>query len=129
MIAVPVDVASTADALGASTANPMRLDSRPGLVETSRTRAVPDRVGRTFVVDLSGGACAGGGVAEGRISALELAPGRPGGHSAVIDVSGREGSTRGSRRPVVGIAIAGDESRFIKVNPLDELAKKRGLRS
>jgi len=112
------------DALGATTANPMCLDSSLGNVETYLARDVPDWVSRTFAVDPNPAAWVIGGFSYGGTCGLQLAVRASGVYRSFIDISGQKEPTLGSRDRTVAVAFGGDADRFTQVNPLDVMARQ-----
>jgi S-formylglutathione hydrolase FrmB len=113
------------DALGATTANPMCLDSRLGDVETYLARDVPDWVNRTFVVDPNPAAWVIGGFSYGGTCALQLAVRAPDVYRSFINIAGQKEPTLGSRERTVEAAYGGNDDKFTQVNPLDVMARQR----
>jgi S-formylglutathione hydrolase FrmB len=113
------------DALGASTANPMCLDSTLGNVGTYLGKDVPAWIRRTFAVDPDPNAWTIGGFSYGGTCALQLALRAPQVYRTFLNVSGQKEPTLGSREVTVDVAFGGDAAKFTQQNPLDEMAQRR----
>jgi enterochelin esterase-like enzyme len=119
----PVVVAP--DALGASLANPLCLDSRLGRAATYLGVDVPDWIRGHLRVTPDQSRWAVGGYSFGGTCALQLAVGFPRVYATFVDVSGQHEPTLGTRERTVRAAFGGDARAFRLVNPLDVLSRTR----
>ncbi|MGZ3143297.1 alpha/beta hydrolase [Lentzea chajnantorensis] len=113
------------DQLGAVTANPLCLDSKLGQSETYLARDVPAWVRKRLTVDERREAWTVGGFSHGGTCSFQLAVRAPDVYGNFIDLSGQAEPTLGTREETVKAAFAGDEAAFLRVNPLDVLARER----
>lgn len=113
------------DALGASLANPLCLDSRLGRAATYLAVDVPAWVRTHLQVDPDPRAWAVGGLSAGGTCALQLATTLPQVYPTFIDISGQAEPTLGDRARTLSAAFGGDKAAFTAVNPLDLLATRR----
>jgi enterochelin esterase-like enzyme/multisubunit Na+/H+ antiporter MnhB subunit len=113
------------DSLGSLTANPLCLDSKLGQSETYLTRDVPKWIKERLTVDERREAWTVAGLSQGGTCSLQLAVRAPDVYGNFIDLSGQREPTLGTRAETVKAAFGGDEAAFVRVNPLDILAKQR----
>jgi enterochelin esterase-like enzyme len=113
------------DDLGATTANPLCIDSRLGKVETYLTQDVRDWIRGNLDVDRDPAHWAVAGYSHGGTCALQLAVRRPDVFATFIDVSGQQEPTLGDRARTVSAAFGGDKAAFAAVNPLDIMASRK----
>ncbi|MFD4643375.1 alpha/beta hydrolase [Lentzea sp. NPDC058436] len=113
------------DSLGSLTANPLCLDSKLGQAETYLTRDVPKWVKERLTVDERREAWTVAGLSHGGTCSLQLAVRAPDVYGNFIDLSGQREPTLGTRAETVKAAFGGDEAAFVRVNPLDLLAKQK----
>jgi S-formylglutathione hydrolase FrmB len=113
------------DHLGATTANPLCLDSRLGKVETYLSVDVPTWIRAHLHINTDARAWAIAGFSQGGTCALQLAVRAPGIYPTFVDISGQDEPTLGNRKRTVDAAFGGDRAAFAKVNPLDLLATSR----
>ncbi|ANZ38627.1 hypothetical protein BBK82_23760 [Lentzea guizhouensis] len=114
-----------ADQLGALTANPLCLDSKLGQAETYLARDVPAWIKKRLTVDERREAWTVGGISHGGTCSLQLAVRAPDVYGNFIDLSGQSEPTLGTRADTVKAAFGGDEAAFMRVNPMDVLARER----
>jgi enterochelin esterase-like enzyme len=112
------------DSLGALTANPLCLDSKLGQSETYLTRDVPKWVKERLTVDERREAWTVAGLSHGGTCSLQLAVRAPDVYGGFIDLSGQREPTLGTRAETVKAAFGGDEAAFVRVNPMDILARQ-----
>ncbi|MFJ8960874.1 alpha/beta hydrolase-fold protein [Lentzea sp. NPDC102401] len=113
------------DSIGSLTANPLCLDSKLGQAETYLTRDVPKWIKERLTVDERREAWTVAGLSHGGTCSLQLAVRAPDVYGNFIDLSGQREPTLGTRAETVKAAFGGDEAAFVRVNPLDVLAKKQ----
>ncbi|SFR20452.1 Putative esterase [Lentzea waywayandensis] len=113
------------DSIGSLTANPLCLDSKLGQSETYLTRDVPKWVKERLTVDERREAWTVSGLSHGGTCSLQLAVRAPDVYGNFIDLSGQREPTLGTRAETVKAAFGGDEAAFVRVNPLDILAKQK----
>lgn len=113
------------DSLGSLTANPLCLDSKLGQSETYLTRDVPKWIKERLTVDERREAWTVAGLSQGGTCSLQLAVRAPDVYGNFIDLSGQREPTLGTRAETVKAAFGGDEAAFVRVNPLDILARQR----
>ncbi|WP_330273444.1 alpha/beta hydrolase-fold protein [Lentzea sp. NBC_00516] len=111
------------DSIGSLTANPLCLDSKLGQAETYLTRDVPKWIKERLTVDERREAWTVAGLSHGGTCSLQLAVRAPDVYGNFIDLSGQREPTLGTRAETVKAAFGGDEAAFVRVNPLDILAK------
>ena len=113
------------DSIGSLTANPLCLDSKLGQAETYLTRDVPKWIKERLTVDEHREAWTVAGLSHGGTCSLQLAVRAPDVYGNFIDLSGQREPTLGTRAETVKAAFGGDEAAFVRVNPLDILAKQQ----
>ncbi|MEU3646768.1 alpha/beta hydrolase-fold protein [Lentzea sp. NPDC034063] len=113
------------DSIGSLTANPLCLDSKLGQAETYLTRDVPKWIKERLTVDERREAWTVAGLSHGGTCSLQLAVRAPDVYGNFIDLSGQREPTLGTRAETVKAAFGGDEAAFVRVNPLDVLAKQQ----
>jgi enterochelin esterase-like enzyme len=113
------------DSIGSLTANPLCLDSKLGQSETYLTRDVPKWIKERLTVDERREAWTVAGLSHGGTCSLQLAVRAPDVYGNFIDLSGQREPTLGTRAETVKAAFGGDEAAFVRVNPLDILAKQQ----
>ncbi|GGU48343.1 alpha/beta hydrolase [Lentzea flava] len=114
-----------ADQLGARMANPLCLDSKLGQSETYLAREVPEWIKRRLTVDERREAWTIAGFSQGGTCALQLAVRAPDVYGNFIDLTGQREPSLGSRADTVKAAFGGDENAFVRVNPMDVLARQQ----
>jgi enterochelin esterase-like enzyme len=114
-----------ADQLGSTTANTLCLDSKLGQSESYLARDVPKWVKERLTVDERREAWTIAGFSHGGTCALQLAVRAPDVYGNFINLSGQREPTLGTRAETVKAAFGGDEAAFIRVNPMDILARQR----
>ncbi len=114
-----------ADQLGTTMANPLCLDSKLGQSETYLAHDVPAWIKQRLTVDERREAWAIGGFSHGGTCALQLAVRAPDVYGNFIDLSGQPEPTLGTRPETVKAAFGGDEAAFLRVTPLDILARQQ----
>jgi S-formylglutathione hydrolase FrmB len=114
-----------ADQLGARMANPLCLDSKLGSSETYLAREVPAWIRQRLTVDERREAWTIAGFSQGGTCALQLAVRAPDVYGNFIDLTGQREPSLGSRADTVRAAFGGDEAAFVRVNPMDILARDR----
>ncbi|MGW6931378.1 alpha/beta hydrolase [Lentzea sp. NPDC054927] len=114
-----------ADQLGARMANPLCLDSKLGRSETYLARDVPAWIKQRLTVDERREAWTIAGFSQGGTCALQLAVRAPDVYGNFIDITGQREPTLSTRAETVKAAFGGDEAAFVRVNPMDVLARER----
>ncbi|MFD4670549.1 alpha/beta hydrolase [Lentzea sp. NPDC058450] len=114
-----------ADSLGATTANPLCLDSKLGQSETYLAKDVPAWIKDRLTVDERRESWTIAGFSHGGTCAVQLAVRAPDVYGNFIDISGQREPTLGTREETVKAAFGGDAAAFARVNPLDILAREK----
>ncbi|MGI5505741.1 alpha/beta hydrolase [Lentzea sp. CA-135723] len=114
-----------ADPLGATTANPLCLDSKLGQSETYLAKDVPGWIKERLTVDERREAWTIAGFSHGGTCSVQLAVRAPDVYGNFIDISGQREPTLGTREETVKAAFGGDAAAFARVNPLDILAREK----
>ncbi len=118
-------VALAVDDLGATTANPLCVDSPMGNVETYLSRDVPAWIRAHLQVTDDRRGWFVGGFSHGGTCALQLGVRAPQVYGGFVDISGQREPTLGNRRKTVQQAFGGSDAAFARVNPLDILRHTR----
>ncbi|TQF66493.1 esterase [Rhodococcus spelaei] len=111
------------DALGATDAVPLCLDSRLGNVDTYLAVDVPAWVAGHLQVDDAAQARAIGGYSYGGTCAIQLATNHPDVYPTFLDMSGQDEPSLGEHAATVAATFGGDESAFATVSAREVLAK------
>lgn len=114
-----------ADQLGSLTANPLCFDSKLGKSETYLARDVPAWIKKRLTVDERREAWTIGGISHGGTCSLQLVVRAPDVYGNFVDLSGQSEPTLGTRAATVKAAFDGDEAAFLRVTPLEILARER----
>ncbi|GLY49579.1 alpha/beta hydrolase-fold protein [Lentzea sp. NBRC 102530] len=114
-----------ADQIGATTANPLCLDSKLGQTETYLARDVPNWIKERLTVDERREAWTIAGFSHGGTCSVQLAVRAPDVYGNFINLSGQREPTLGTREETVKVAFGGDAAAFARVNPLDILAREK----
>lgn len=112
------------DALGATTADPLCMDSALGKADTYLASDVVSWVTSTLQVDPDHAHWAVGGFSYGGTCALQLAVAHPDLFPTFLDFSGQQSPTLGDRARTVAATFGGNEQAFAAVDPLQELAAR-----
>jgi enterochelin esterase-like enzyme len=112
------------DALGATTANPLCMDSALGKADTYLSQDVVTWAVDTLQADPDHTHWAVGGFSYGGTCALQLATAHPDIFPTFFDASGQEKPTLGDDARTVGATFGGNQAAFDLVNPLHELAAR-----
>ncbi|HKT01959.1 MAG TPA: alpha/beta hydrolase-fold protein, partial [Rugosimonospora sp.] len=118
-------VAVVPDDLGATTANPLCVDSPRGNVETYLARDVPAWIRANLQVDTDRRHWFIGGYSHGGTCSLQLAVRAPAVYGGFVDISGQREPTLGSRAKTLQGAFGGSAAAFARINPLDILRRTR----
>ncbi|MBP1158375.1 S-formylglutathione hydrolase FrmB [Rhodococcus sp. PvR044] len=110
------------DALGATDALPLCLDSQLGNVDTYLARDVPDWIAGHLQVDNDPEHRAIGGFSYGGTCSVQLAVRHPDVYPTFVDISGQDEPSLGDHASTVAATFGGDESAFAAVNARDLLA-------
>ncbi|WP_027499500.1 alpha/beta hydrolase [Rhodococcus sp. UNC363MFTsu5.1] len=110
------------DALGATDALPLCLDSQLGNVDTYLARDVPDWIAGHLQVDSDPEHWAIGGFSYGGTCSVQLAVRHPDVYPTFVDISGQDEPSLGDHASTVAATFGGDESAFAAVNARDVLA-------
>jgi enterochelin esterase-like enzyme len=113
------------DTTGAWTANPMCVDSALGNSETYLTRDVPAWIRSHLQVNADPRLWAVGGYSSGGTCALQLALRHPDLFPTFIDIAGQVEPTLKNRRDTIDRAFGGDSAKFMRLTPLDMLARRK----
>ncbi|GAB2844569.1 alpha/beta hydrolase [Lentzea nigeriaca] len=114
-----------ADQLGAPTANPLCLDSKLGQSETYLARDVPAWIKQRLTVDERREAWTIAGFSQGGTCAVQLAVRAQDVYGNFVALAPQREPTLGTRQETVKAAFGGDEAAFLRVNPMDLLARQR----
>ena len=109
------------DALGSETGNSLCLDSRLGKAATYLSVDVPNWITSQLTVDTDHAHWLVGGLSFGGTCALQMAVSHPDVYAQLLDASGQQEPTLGTRQLTVQRAFGGDDAAFTAVNPLDQL--------
>lgn len=112
-----------ADATGGAVENPLCLDSDIANVQTYLAVDVPAWVRATLQTQDAPAQWAIGGLSYGGTCALQLGVNRPDVYPTVLDISGQDEPTLGTRQQTVAAAFGGDDAKFRAVNPLDVITR------
>jgi enterochelin esterase-like enzyme len=112
------------DALGATTANPLCMDSARGKADTYLSQDVMTWAVDTLEVDPDHAHWAVGGYSYGGTCALQLATAHPDIFPTFFDASGQEKPTLGNDTKTVAATFGGNQAAFDLVDPLHELAAR-----
>ncbi|MET9230557.1 alpha/beta hydrolase-fold protein [Lentzea sp. NPDC003310] len=113
------------DQLGTSTANPLCLDSRLGQVETYLARDVPAWIKQRLTVDERRESWTVAGFSQGATCSVQLAVRAPDVYGNFIALAPQPEPSLGTRQETVKAAFGGDEAAFVRVNPMDVLARQQ----
>ncbi|MFE3292874.1 alpha/beta hydrolase [Rhodococcus sp. NPDC059234] len=111
------------DALGATDAVPLCLDSRLGNVDTYLAVDVPAWVASHLQVDVAPQARAIGGYSYGGTCAVQLATNHPDVYPTFLDMSGQDEPSLGDHAATVAATFGGDESAFAAVSAREVLTR------
>jgi S-formylglutathione hydrolase FrmB len=112
------------DMLGSQLSNPLCLDSQLGNVASYVDVDVPAWIRATLHVDPDPARWAVGGFSSGGTCALQAAVRSPGVYPTLLDISGQDEATLGSRSRTAREAFGGDEAALSAVEPMTELASR-----
>jgi S-formylglutathione hydrolase FrmB len=113
------------DMLGSQMSNPLCLDSRIGNAATYVDTDVPAWIRATLHIDPDPGRWAVGGFSSGGTCALQAAVRSPGVYPTLLDISGQDEATLGSRSRTAGEAFGGNEAALAAVEPIAQLASRK----
>ncbi len=113
------------DQLGSTTANPLCLDSALGKSETYLAHDVPAWIKQRLTVDERREAWTVAGFSHGGTCSVQLAVRAPDVYGNFIALAPQHEPTLGSRQETVRAAFGGDEAAFVRVNPMDIIARQR----
>ncbi|AEV87651.1 hypothetical protein ACWT_6639 [Actinoplanes sp. SE50] len=113
------------DDLGATTANPLCVDSPLGNVETYLTQDVPAWIRAHLQVASDRQQWFVGGYSHGGTCALQLAVRAPSLYGKFVDISGQREPTLGAHVTTVQRVFGGDNAAFTRINPLDIMKRTR----
>jgi S-formylglutathione hydrolase FrmB len=113
------------DQLGNPMANPLCFDSVLGQSESYLARDVPAWIKQRLTVDERRGAWTIAGFSQGGTCAMQLAVRAPDVYGNFAAFAPQNEPSLGTRQETVKAAFGGDEAAFIRVNPLDILARQR----
>ncbi|WP_052706333.1 alpha/beta hydrolase family protein [Streptomyces rubellomurinus] len=113
------------DQLGSTWNNTLCLDSKIARTQTYLSVDVPEWVRHNLQTAEGRGAWAVGGASMGGTCALQLGVNAPDVYGTVLDMSGQEEPTLGTRAETVKAAFGGDGKRFDAVDPLQLMARRK----
>lgn len=114
------------DWIGTAIANPLCVDSTAGGKDyTYLTRDVPNWIRAELEIDTRPSRWAVGGLSAGATCAGQLAVNDPDQFPTLLFFSGQTEPTLSDRADTVATLFGGDEAAFVKINPLDVLARTR----
>ncbi|MFH9351511.1 alpha/beta hydrolase-fold protein [Kitasatospora sp. NPDC017646] len=113
------------DQLGSTWANTLCLDSKIAKVQTYLAVDVPNWIQRNLQAASGRKSWAIGGASMGGTCALQLGVNAPDVYGIVLDMSGQEEPTLGTRADTVKAAFGGDGAKFDAVDPLHVMARRR----
>ncbi|MFF2120625.1 alpha/beta hydrolase [Kitasatospora sp. NPDC058184] len=113
------------DQLGSTWANTLCLDSKIAKTQTYLAVDVPEWVHQHLQTAAGRKSWAIGGASMGGTCALQLGVNASDVYGTVLDMSGQEEPTLGSREQTVKAAFGGDEKKFDAVDPLQVMARKK----
>jgi S-formylglutathione hydrolase FrmB len=113
------------DQLGTPMANPLCFDSVLGQSESYLTRDVPTWIKQRLTVDERREAWTIAGFSQGGTCAVQLAVRAPDVYGNFAAFAPQHEPSLGTRQDTVKAAFGGDEAAFIRVNPMDILARQR----
>ncbi len=117
-------VVVVADQLGSADAQPLCVDGAAGNAFTYLSVDVPTWIKQNLVVDADPKKWAIGGMSSGGTCSLQLAVNAPSVYPTFVDISGEVRPTVGSHQRTVANVFGGDEAAFVRVNPLDVMARR-----
>ncbi|SDM34892.1 Enterochelin esterase [Lentzea albidocapillata subsp. violacea] len=113
------------DQLGTPTANPLCLDSKLGQSETYLARDVPAWIKHRLTVDERRESWTVAGFSQGATCSVQLAVRAPDVYGNFVALAPQPEPSLGTRQETVKAAFDGDEAAFVRVNPMDVLARQR----
>ncbi|MET8757248.1 alpha/beta hydrolase-fold protein [Lentzea sp. NPDC004782] len=113
-----------ADQLGTPTANPLCLDSALGKSETYLARDLPKWIKQRLTVDERREAWTIAGFSQGATCSVQLAVRAPDVYGNFVALAPQREPTLSTRHETVKAAFGGDEAAFVRVNPMDILARQ-----
>ncbi|MFB7905491.1 alpha/beta hydrolase-fold protein [Kitasatospora sp. NPDC059146] len=113
------------DQLGSTWANTLCLDSKIAKVQTYLAVDVPRWVHQNLQTATGPKAWAIGGASMGGTCALQLGVNAPDVYGTVLDMSGQEEPTLGTREETVKAAFGGDGKKFEAVDPAHVMARRK----
>jgi S-formylglutathione hydrolase FrmB len=113
------------DQLGNGAANPLCLDSALGQSESYLARDVPAWIKQRLTVDERREAWTISGFSQGATCAVQLAVRAPDVYGNFVALAPQREPTLGTRQETVKAAFGGDEAAFVRVNPMDILARQQ----
>ncbi|GAA3684368.1 alpha/beta hydrolase-fold protein [Lentzea roselyniae] len=113
------------DQLGTPMANPLCFDSVLGQSESYLARDVPAWIKQRLTVDERREAWTIAGFSQGGTCAIQLAVRAPDVYGNFAAFAPQNEPSLGTRQETVKAAFGGDEAAFVRVNPMDILARQR----
>lgn len=113
------------DQLGTPMSNPLCFDSVLGQSESYLARDVPTWIKQRLTVDERREAWAIAGFSQGGTCAFQLAVRAPDVYGNFAAFAPQNEPSLGTRQETVKAAFGGDEAAFVRVNPMDILARQR----
>ncbi|MEV7772660.1 alpha/beta hydrolase-fold protein [Kitasatospora sp. NPDC086791] len=113
------------DQLGSTWANTLCLDSKIAKMQTYLASDVPFWIHQNLQTATGRKSWAVGGASMGGTCALQLGVNAPDVYGTVLDMSGQEEPTLGTREDTVKAAYDGDGKKFDAVDPLQVMARKK----
>ncbi|MFF1906509.1 alpha/beta hydrolase [Kitasatospora sp. NPDC058218] len=114
-----------ADQLGSTWNNTLCLDSRIAQTYTYLTVDVPDWIHQNLQTATGRDSWAVGGASMGGTCALQLGVNDPDHFGTVLDISGQDEPTLGTRAETIEEAYGGDSASFDAVDPLQVMAGRK----
>ncbi|MFD7900613.1 alpha/beta hydrolase [Kitasatospora sp. NPDC059722] len=113
------------DQLGSTWGNTLCMDSKIAKAQTYLAADVPDWIDKHLQTAKGRGSWAVGGASMGGTCALQLGINAPDVYGTVLDMSGQEEPTLGTRDETVRKAFGGDQAKFEAVDPLSVMAHRK----
>ncbi|WP_051830037.1 MULTISPECIES: alpha/beta hydrolase [Streptomyces] len=113
------------DQLGSTWANTLCLDSKIAKTQTYLAVDVPNWVHQNLQTATGRNTWAIGGASMGGTCALQLGVNAPDVYGTVLDMSGQDQPTLGSKEQTVKAAFGGDGKKFDAVDPVQVMARKK----
>ncbi|WP_051837187.1 alpha/beta hydrolase [Streptomyces sp. NRRL WC-3742] len=113
------------DQLGATWNNSLCMDSKIAKMQTYLAEDVPNWAQKNLQTATGRRSWAIGGASMGGTCALQLGVNAPEVYGTVLDISGQEEPTLGTRAETVKAAFGGDTAKFDAIDPLQVMARRQ----